>query len=40
MEAGEMAPEDRYQDLVDALAGAPGMAPPPGGTGMIRITRS
>lgn len=31
-----MTPEDRYQDLIDALTGTPGVTPPPGGTGFGR----
>jgi len=31
-----MTPEDRYQDLIDALVGTPGVTPPPGGTGFGR----
>ena len=28
--------EDRYEDLVDELVGAPGVSPPPGGSGFGR----
>jgi hypothetical protein len=31
-----MAPEDRYDDLIDALVGTPGVTPPRGGSGFGR----
>jgi hypothetical protein len=31
-----MTPEQRYEDLIDELAGEPGVVPPPGGSGFGR----
>jgi len=35
-EAGQIRPEDRYEDLVDDLLGSPGVTPPRGGGGFGR----
>jgi hypothetical protein len=34
--AGELTPEDRYEDLIDALTGLPGVTPPDRGRGFGR----
>ena len=34
--AGDIRPEDRYEDLVDELVGSPGVTPPRGGGGFGR----
>ena len=35
---GSASPEERYEDLIDELAGIDGVTPPPGGAGFGRST--